>query len=313
MKKLCLLLLLLLLAPLTHALDAQLLPDIAQQYVTLNIIDPVQRVGYTVGDIITREVTLTVKAPYQLVETSLPIVGYEKRYRGQLIGVELKTMQHHKLVEKASTTHTIRLAYQIFTNNVVAKPVGLGPEYLHLINTKNSKDLVKYRLPLLEIAVSPLAIFGQVKVEDDMSSWHGPLLLSRAKVQKWRNIALGVLVLSLLCLLYILGERAWLPRMGAPFAKAYRSIKKLPADKLDLAIQQFHQALNTHAGMSIFSASAFIKAAPQFSAIKDELERFFTLSSHLYFDTPAPPQALDKHGLLQLTRRARNCERGLRD
>jgi mxaA protein len=88
-----------------YAIDSQNLPDINPTYVSMKSIDPVRLVGYTVGDVIEREVILTVKAPYKLIETSLPIPGYEKRHKGQVIGIELKSIQHTKKVEQHNASH----------------------------------------------------------------------------------------------------------------------------------------------------------------------------------------------------------------
>lgn len=299
------------------ALDSQLLPDVKPGIVSIKTIDPAKRVGYTMGDVIEREVILTIRAPYKLIETSLPIVGYEKRYRGQVIGIELKAISHQKEEHEGYATHHIKLAYQNFTKTVVAKNVALGPEYLNLINTSNSKDLVKYRIPILNVNVSPLAIFGQVKVENNMSPLLEPLPMSSEQEQKALKIAFAVLAVSLLGLLYILGQHAWLPRMGGHFAKAYRSIKKLPnsGERLKLAVSAVHKALNQTAGLTIFNDNldVFLASHANFHAIEPELKQFFALSRQVYFEPDAD------HGLgvnptqwlLTFTRRCRDCERGL--
>ena len=305
----------------TYALDSQELPDVKDGIVSIKTKEPAKLVGYTVGDVIEREVTLTIKAPYKLIDTSLPIPGYEKRYRGQLIGIELKSISHEKKESDKQTVHHIKLAYQVFTNNVVAKPAALGPEYLNLINTKDKKDLVKYRVPSLSIAVSPIAIFGQVKVENNMSPFLGPLLMPDNKEQQALKISLAAVALSLLGLLYILGKRAWLPRMGGAFAKAYRAVRKTGKDEAGLkqAISILHQALNTTAGMSVFNdtLSDFLHNHPDFYPIRPEIEAFFALSRQVYFEPSFQPDS--KHGagsnphqwLLQFTRHCRDCERGL--
>lgn len=305
-------------APLTaFAVDSQNLPDVAEGIVSISTVDPVRLVGYTVGDIIEREVILTIKAPYKLIETSLPITGYEKRYKGQVIGVELKSVSHTKKVNKDSTTFDIKLAYQIFTNNVVAKNAALGPEYLHLINTKNSQDLVKYRIPSLDIAISPIAIFGQVKIENNMSPLRGPLLLSNAKENKTLRISIGLLVISLLGLLYILGQRAWLPRMGGTFAKTYRALGKLPAtpEGLKQGIAKVHGSLNSSADMSVFSTNiaTFTAQKPKFSPMAVEIQQFFSLSRQVNFEPSAMHSVGDnpQQWLKEFARRCRDCERGL--
>ncbi len=299
------------------AIDSQNLPDVPPGIVTIRTIDPVKLVGYTVGDIIEREVILTIKAPYKLIETSLPITGYEKRYKGQVIGIELKSVSHTKKENKDSATFDIKLAYQIFTNNVVAKNAALGPEYLNLINTKDSKDLVKYRIPNLDIAISPIAIFGQVKIENNMSPLRGPLLLSNVKENKWLKVSIGFLALSLLGLLYILGQRAWLPRMGGTFAKTHRKLRKLPQspEGLKLGVAAVHESLNTTASMSVFSNNLgiFLAQKPNFSPMATELQQFFSLSRQVYFE-PNAAHGLGtnpQQWLQSFVRRCRDCERGL--
>ncbi|TFW70775.1 hypothetical protein C3Y98_08865 [Methylotenera oryzisoli] len=299
------------------ALDSQNLPDVDEGIVSISTVDPFKRVGYTVGDVIEREVTLTIKAPYKLVETSLPIVGYEKRYKGKVIGIELKEIQHSKVEHKDYATHQLKLAYQVFTNSVVAKNAALGPEYLQLVNTKNSKQLVKYRVPSLDIAVSPIAIFGQVKVENNMSTFLEPLLLKNDQEKTRLKLAAGALVLSLLALLYIFGKHAWLPRMGGNFAKTYRAIKKLPHNDegLKQAVAAVHHAFNQTAKVSVFNGNVdeFLASNPNFLHIKNEISQFFGLSRQVYFE----PSAVHSVGsnptlwLLKFTKQCRDCERGL--
>lgn len=299
------------------AIDSQNLPDVAPGIVTLKTIDPVKLVGYTVGDVIEREVILTIKAPYKLIETSLPITGYEKRYKGQVIGIELKSVSHTKEEHKESTTFDIKLAYQVFTNNIVAKNAALGPEYLNLINTKNSKDLVKFRVPSLDIAISPIAIFGQVKIENNMSPFRGPLLLSNVKEKKWLNYAIGIFAISLLGLLYILGQRAWLPRMGGTFAKTHRALRKLPVspEGLKQGVSKVHESLNTTAKMSVFSNNLeeFLAKNPNFLPMAVEIRQFFSLSRQVYFEPNAAHSvgANPQQWLQGFARRCRDCERGL--
>lgn len=303
------------------ALDSQDLPDVKDGIVTIETKDPVKLVGYTVGDVIEREVTLTIKAPYKLIDTSLPIPGYEKRYRGQLIGIELKSIEHEKEESKQQAVHKIKLAYQVFTNNVVAKNAALGPEYLNLINTTDKKELVKYRVPSITIAISPIAIFGQVKIENNMSPLLGPLLMKDDKEKQAVKISMIAIVLSLLGLLYILGKSAWLPRMGGAFAKAYRAVRRTDNTEAGLkqAISAIHSAFNTTSGISVFNdnLSAFLHNHPDFYPIRPEIEQFFGLSRQTYFEPSFKSDNKFGHDnnphqwLIKFTRHCRDCERGL--
>ncbi len=73
------------------------LPEVDSQYVDVSVEDPTRDAGYVIGDILHRKVTLSIKKPYQLIKESLPIVGYEHRYKGQVSGIELAKIDVEKL------------------------------------------------------------------------------------------------------------------------------------------------------------------------------------------------------------------------
>ena len=300
-----------------NALEVTKLPDVKDGIVSIQTIDPVKDVGYTVGDIVTRQITLTIKKPYYLVEESLPIVGFEKTYRGQPIGIYLTGLKHTKKDEGENIVYQLSLDYQILTSSIVAKRAAVLAEYVRLVNTSDKEDLVKYRVPMWEFVISPLSVFGQVKVEDDMSQFRGPMLMNAGSENKRLKILLALLTLSLLGLLYIVGKNAWLPRMGGPFAKAYRNIKKQDntPQGTQNAVSSMHAALNASAGNSLFmhNLDDFLAKKPAFNAIKSEINQFFALSRQVFFE----PNAKHDVGtdtvawLKQFCRRCRDCERGL--
>ena len=302
----------------THALDSQLLPDIKTGIVSMQIQEPERVVGYTVGDVLTRHITLSIKKPYKLIDESLPIIGYEKRYRGQVLGIDLSDIKHTSKDKSDKVVHELTLSYQVFTNKNVAKPGALPAEYLHIINVESKgKEVVKYRIPSWEFAISPISIFGQVKIENDMSKFRGPLLLDNSPEKKRLKILLIVLVLSLLSLLYMLGKHAWLPRMGGPFARSYREIRRLPntPQGIQQAVSSMHASLNATAGNSLFADNLdqFLAQKPAFKAIKTEMEQFFGLSRQVFFEPNANHEAGSNpiQWLAQFCRRCRDCERGL--
>jgi len=294
------------------------LPAINPKLVKMSIVEPERDSGYTVGDLLTRTVTLEIKKPYKLLDTSLPIVGYEKRYQGQVTGIELRDIKKTEEDRKDRTVHTITLTYQVFTRNVVAKPAALSPEFVKI---QNGKDIYELRIPSWNFRISPIAVFGEVKLETDMSPFRGPLLKHYGQEKILLKTALVILVLAALGLLYILGMHAWLPRMGGPFARAYRDLRKLrklPAsdETLKLGLARVHQAFNLSLGASVFSDSVdqFLQQKPAFSVMRRDINRFFDLSRHAFF-VRADAQSMeeDPHAwLLQFTRHCRDCERGLR-
>lgn len=292
------------------------LPAIDEKFIELKAINPTRDAGYVVGDELTRNITLTIKKPYQLVQESLPILGYEHRYKGQISGIELTKINHDETDHGDHVIHQIDLTYQVFTTGKLAKPAILRAEFLKIRNL-NTKNVVQYRIPSFGFRISPLSVFGSVKLDKEMSPFIKPLHISSDQAWQRLYIALGVLALALIGLLYILGMRAWLPRMGAPFAKAYRDIKKCPhnAEGVQQAVSRLHTALNKTAGGTVFSdnLNTFIEKKPNFSPAKAELEQFFDLSRFTFFEENAtqPLATQSKDWLLTLCRHLRDCERGL--
>ena len=279
--------------------------------VKMTTIEPERDVGYTMGDLITRSIILEVKQPYKLQETSVPIVGYEKRRKGQVSGIDLAKIITEQSAGTDKTTYTLHLTYQVFTSNVVAKPAALPPEF---IKFSDNKTVFEYRIPSWSFRISPLAVFGSVKVEKDMSTFRGPLLLDAAPEKQRLKTLLIVLVISLLGLLYVLGANDWLPGMNGAFAKAHRDLRKLPKDAqgLQQGVERLHQALNNCAGNSVFKAEDLIASHSGFATLKTELEQFFLLSRTVFFEPTASNGLQDPHAWLhQFCLNCRHIERGL--
>lgn len=301
-----------------HALDSELLNDIKPGIVSMQMQDPERNVGYTVGDVLTRHLIISIKKPYKLIDESLPIVGYQKRYRGQVLGIDLSDIKHSAKDDGDKMIHDLSLSYQVFTNKTVVKHGALPTEYLHIINVDSKgKEVVKFRIPSFEFAISPISVFGQVKIEEDISGFRGPLLLDNSLEKKRLKTLLTIGVISLLGLLYMLGKHAWLPRMGGPFAKTYRLIRKQDNTPQGIknAVSSMHASLNTTAGSSLFSGNldAFFAKKPAFKVIKTEFEQFFGLSRQVFFEPNASHQVGNDpiQWLAQFCRRCRDCERGL--
>ena len=293
------------------------LPSIDDKYVSIKLEDPVKDAGYVVGDILSRKVAITVKKPYQLIKESVPIVGYEHRYKGQISGIELVKINMSSKENADSETHVLDLSYQVFTTSRVAKPAVLRAEILKMRNIENKEEVLQYRVPSFSFRISPLSVYGAVKLDQEMYPFIPPLTLDNSEAIFNVKILASILSLALLGLLYIFGTRAWLPKMGAPFAKAYRDIKKMPStdEGVQQAVTRVHQSLNKTAGASLFTNNleTFIASKPAFAPVKQEIEKFFGLSHQVFFEDATQPLATEnpKAWLLQFCRHLRNCERGL--
>lgn len=280
--------------------------------VTIRTIEPTRDVGYTVGDILSRTVILEAPKQFELFETSIPIVGNEKKRQGKGNGIELNSVKLEKHSGATSNRYTLQLSYQVFTNNIVAKPAALPSERVKFGGKKESFEI---RIPSWNFRISPLSVYGSVVIEKDMSGFRGPLLLDVSRQYQILWALLGIVGVAALGLLYVLGTSTWLPRMGGPFARAFRDLKKLPdtADGLSQAVARLHQAFNTTAGNSVFDMAAFIIIKPGFATIGNDINRFFGLSRTVFFEPSATHDIDDPMAWLkQFCRRCRDCERGLK-
>jgi mxaA protein len=311
MKKILLLLLLIINPLLASALEGIALPP-QDSRIQLQIVNPERDVAYTIGELVHRTVILEAQKPLTLIDTSLPIPGYERRWKGQVTGIELHTITKSKSLGVGTTIYTLNLTYQIFTSGAVTKPAFLPAE---TIKFSDGKNVINYRIPEWGFRISPIALFGTVKVEDDMSKYRGPLLLDPRPQQQHLKILLTIFGIALIGLLYILGVNTWLPRMGGPFARAYRDLRRLPNTQqgLQQGVERLHRAFNLAAGSSVFSAENFIASKPAFAGLKAEIDQFFGLSRTVFFE-PAAASGLQQPAawLKQFCLSCRNYERGMK-
>ena len=308
----------LLLSTTGFALDAQEWPDIEEGIVSIKIKEPLQQVGYTIGDKPSRYIEITIKKPYVLIKESLPIPGYERKYQGQDLGIVLDTMKHVIKESNTSTTLTLDLTYQIFTNKVVVKPGFLPSEYIRLLNPNNSKKQVfKYRIPERRIAISPLSIFGNVKIEEDMSPLRGVFLMDEEASIKILKISGIIALLAFIGLIYIYSQYAWLPNKRGVFARTHRTIGKLKVTPASVqkAITDMHHAFDLVTGKILFKdnlSDLYIKNT-SFENIDSELREFFKLSTLVFFN--ASSKKYDHEEILKwlknFSRHCRDCERKL--
>ncbi|MDP8568412.1 hypothetical protein [Methylophilus aquaticus] len=293
-----------------------ILPTVESQYVTVKEINPKRDAGYVVGDKLERTIIVTVKKPYELIKESLPIIGYEHRYRGQVSGIELAGIDVEEEKFSDRSVHTIHLVYQVFKSGRVAKPAILRGEIVKLrLNGKT--EMRQLRFPSFNFRTSPLSVYGEVNLKNEMSPLIPPFKLSAAREQTTFKVAAGILILCALGLLYILGAISILPRMGGAFAKAYRKVARLPDtdEGLQQSISAVHHAMQQVAGHSVFANTleTFLQEKPAYQPAKPEIERFFSLSRQVFFDANTALE-LDipaKQWLKKFCRHMRDCERGL--
>jgi mxaA protein len=290
--------------------------DINPTFINIIIKDPDQKVGYTVGDKISREIILSVKKPYQLVEESMPIEGYEKRYRGQKLGVVLQNIKFTKEEKKNEISYKINLIYQIFTNNVVAKPASITADYYRLINPADPENIVKYRIPSFTFAISPIAVFGDIKIENDMSPYRGPFYININNEKEFLKKTIFALALILLILGYIWGRFTWIPGQNKIFSSIYKNNKKISATKknIKIFISDLHFGFDKTVNQSLFESNIEIlfKKNKSFINIEKEIHIFFDISRSIFFENSKSIDIIKTHSWLKsFSLHCRMCERKL--
>ncbi len=289
--------------------DPNKYPDLDEKFYSLSIQEPSQKVGYFVGDIIQRQIKLSIQEPYKLIEESLPIVGYEKRYRGQLLGITLREVVKNQRKDFLE----LDLTYQIFTNNTVAKPAFITADYYRVINKNKPDEVLKIRVPELTIAVSPIAIFGSVKVEDDMSDLRGPFLIDARKYEMNIYKSLLILTIFLFVLIYIYTRFTILPGFKKIFLPIYRQFKKNKDIKIEDMIRLIHNGLDRFIDASLFEKNLqdLYKTNESFKNIDQELKIFFKISNQKLFTKEKNSDEKIKNWLMDFCFHLHLCEKKL--
>ncbi len=149
--------------------------------------------------------------------------------------------------------------------------------------------LKKYKnleCPKLTFAISPIAIFGDVKIENDMSPYRGPFFLNQITQENKIKFSLSALLVIALIFTYIYGRYTWLP--NRTFSIIYRKHKKtetLSAKNTKKIITALHAGFDNLIEQSLFEETIplLIKKNRSFKHIEKELHTFFKISRALFF------------------------------
>ena len=134
---------------------------------------------------------------------------------------------------------------------------------------------------------------------------------------KTLKISAIIALFSLLGLLYIYSQYAWLPKVRGIFARTHRSINKLKATPANIqkAISEMHRAFDLVAGKTLFKDNLqdLYAKNSSFENIDSELHEFFKLSTLVFFNTSN--KKYDDEEILKwlknFSRHCRDCERKL--
>jgi len=127
----------------------------------------------------------------------------------------------------------------------------------------------------------------------------------------------GLLLFSIIGIIYINADRYWLPFMGGNFARAHRQIKSISKKKAadtgapKVALGLLHEAFNQLFGRGLYlnNIDTFLVSHPEFSRLKTEIAEFFDLSNQTLFTDKSSNNVMQK--ILSFSKQLRDCERGV--
>lgn len=284
-------------------------------------IDEPRPYGHTVGDVVWRQVVVSVPSGYTLDAQTLPTAGR----RG--VPIELRRLTHRLSRDGAGSRLALTLEYQVFNAPREVRTFELPSFVLGFKGPPRSQD-VRIEAwpmtisPLVPVEVSPRRGLGELQPD-------APAPLIDTTLGRWRLLAYGTiasLLLAYLALVYV--GLPWFLRQYRPFTVAWRALKAMPGlagsdtasvPQRRLAFQRLHEALNQTAGEVVFEQTIerFVAAQPRFAGLRGELAAFFQRSRAEFFGgaestaAPGPPAAATAGAwLTEFGRKCRDAERG---
>ncbi|NOS98891.1 MAG: nonribosomal peptide synthetase MxaA [Methylotenera sp.] len=272
----------------------------------INITNPTQGNGVQVGDVLNRTLTIEVDAPYQLAKNALPMKS-ELRNGIELAEITVKTSEkNHK------NSYHIALRYQVFAS--AAKPTVMQLPEESFTFTDGAKAL-STQLPAWHFWFAPLVSEGITNAKDNLQPQYKPTLINVSGHYTRLWLALAALMAGLLGLVYINADKRWLPFMNGAFASAHRQLKKLPKTEAShkQALVLMHEAFNRIHGENLFASDVerFVSTHTAFAKFKTDITNFFTQSNASLFDSQAQNSTQFMQVLIVLSKRLRDCERGV--
>lgn len=264
--------------------------------------------GYTVGDVVTREIDLDVPPGYTLDLDSLPTTTRS------LAPLELRRLRWDRPPTGAGRFR-LWLDYQVFFAPVAVRTLEMPPLNLRLVGGDRPLALRVDAWPVTVAPLVPLEVSPRRGLGEAQPDAAPP---PREVDGPRRALAASALVATLaalyLALVYV--GLPWWNARHRPFAVAWPRLKALgrqpAAQAWAPALKLVHDALDRHHGGVLFAdrLEAFTARSPAFAPVAADLREFFARSRRTFFGAADPAQDADLQWLLALARRCRQAERG---
>jgi len=271
------------------------------------IKNPEIATGIHIGDSLSREVIIEASTGEKVIPSSLPVRGVRTD------GIELVEIKHSSDQKGANVTHTLKLRYQVFADSVRPVVMSLPAESIQL---EGGREI---EIPSWDFWFSPLVDTELADVLSNIQPQDRAPLIDVAGHKSGLVMYLVVLMFGLVGIVYVNGDRQWLPFMGGAFSRAHRSIKKIARSredddvKLRRSLLSLHQAFNQTYGRNLFQneVTSFTAQNPRYQKMEADIRHFFELSNHALFSRSERNPSDLMTSLFAFSKRLRNCERGV--
>lgn len=273
----------------------------------LSVVNPPSTYGVHIGDVLTRTLVVEASGGDTLAKNTLPKKG-RKQDGIELVGVAVQSQ-----AQSGHTRYTVQFDYQVFAASAT-------PSVMYLPAEKLTVAATTVDIPAWGFWFSPLVTGGTTTARKNILPEVKTPLIDSHVHQQGLVVSLGLTVISLLALLYINADGQWLPFMGGAFARAHRQLKRLAksakpktAAEEKKALVYLHQAFNQHYGANIFARDVdeFVRLRPGFKGLQQEITQFFEASNQSLYDVKSRDSRQVIAQLVQLSKRLRDCERGV--
>lgn len=283
------------------------LPAFAVEQIETHVDEP-RAYGYSIGDVVSRHITIDAPGRLVLDTASLPEVGRRGR------ALELRKVSLEKSGIAGGDRYRIDVQYQIFQAPREVRTLEMPTFNLRFTGAPRAQD-VRIEAwpvtvsPLVPIEVSPRNGLGELR--PDIAP---PLLDMRGGL--WRLAAYAAAMLVMLAYLaYVYLGLPWWSRRQRPFTQAWVALRALPAPagpgSARPSFELMHRAVNQAAGQVLFEPGleSFLRAQPRYAPLRDDFLRFFRRSREVFFGD-APAGADEQGWILGFCKRCRDLERG---
>lgn len=259
--------------------------------------------GYQVGDVLQRRIVVEVPAGLALDEASLPRAGA----RGHAL--ELRALHR----QPGAGREELTLDYQVFLAPQSVRTLEMPPFSLRFEGQPRAQALRVDAwpvtvAPLVPLEVSPRNGLGELQPDAPVPRIATQTL--RTRLSAYAIVA--TLLLATLALVY--GAGSWWGRRQRPFARAWRSMHRLPSNDDPVAwraaCERLHAAFNEAGGEVLFEHGIhrFAARRPAFQGLQDDMRRFLQLSRRGFFGDGAHEPG-ELAWLIAFGRRCRDAER----